>query len=172
MDEALSEKMVPIMCQCGTLKQMQHPSSCFVVIACSEAPLEMLEFTSALRGARLHWHSETLSLARVDLPTSEPDLAKIASRLATKTTSSREVTLSFGFTTWVFLDRGPHQRAARFVLNRRPSPPTESQVLVAIEERRPAPCRRPLSSSLELAVIFKVIALVLLNELPPTINRF
>ena len=95
-----------------------------------------LEFTSALRGSRVEL--TTLSLTRVERPTSEPDLTKVATRLATTNPSLQRITLRYSFTTWVFLDSIPYHRSANFSVK-----PGRTKLGSAIvEEKLPLPRRR------------------------------
>ncbi|KAF8187063.1 hypothetical protein K438DRAFT_1973237 [Mycena galopus ATCC 62051] len=136
--QPLSEKMVSLVC--GTLKYMKSLKSLSIWLhldaqtdhyavfrnlfdscrglqhldlACSEAPWEIIEFISALRGSRVEL--TTLSFTRVERTTHEPDLHKIATRLVTTNPSLRKVTLRYSFTTWVFLDSIPYQRVGNFM---------------------------------------------------------
>ncbi|KAF7325733.1 Dna polymerase gamma [Mycena kentingensis (nom. inval.)] len=141
--QPLSEKTVALVC--GTLKHMRSLSSLSIWlhldaqadhygvfrtlfdasrslkhldIACSEAPWEMVEFISALRGSRVAL--ESLCLTRVESPTAPPpDLQRIALRLATTNPSLRHISLRYAFTTWVFLDSIPYQRVVRFSVQQR-----------------------------------------------------
>jgi hypothetical protein len=70
-----------------------------------------------LRGSRVEL--VTLNLTRVERSTNEPDLHKVATRLATTNPSLRKVTLKYSFTTWVFLDSIPYQRVGNFVVKDR-----------------------------------------------------
>ncbi|KAJ7666174.1 hypothetical protein DFH06DRAFT_268800 [Mycena polygramma] len=140
--QPLSDKMVSFVC--GTLKHMRSLKSLSIWLhldaqtdhyavfrnlldscrglthldlACSEAPWDIIEFISALRGSRAEL--TTLCLTRVERAASEPDLHKIASRLASTNPSLRKVTLRYSLTTWVFLDSIPYQRVGNFVVKDR-----------------------------------------------------
>ncbi|KAJ6487957.1 hypothetical protein C8R45DRAFT_262220 [Mycena sanguinolenta] len=138
--QPLSEKMVSLVC--GTLKYMKSLTSLSIWLhldaqtdhyavfrnlfdscrglkhldlACSEAPWEIIEFISALRGSRVEL--TTLNLTRVERAAHVPDLHKVATRLATTNPSLRKVTLKYSFTTWVFLDSIPYQRVQSFAIS-------------------------------------------------------
>ncbi|KAJ7065003.1 hypothetical protein C8F01DRAFT_1367224 [Mycena amicta] len=106
-------------------------------IACSEAPWDMLELISALRGSRVEL--TTLSLTRVERSTSEPDLPKVALRLATTNPSLQRINLRYSFTTWVFLDSIPYQRVANFMVKER-----NKHGSSVVQEKIAAPRRRSL----------------------------
>ncbi|KAF7351203.1 Methyltransf-25 domain-containing protein [Mycena sanguinolenta] len=137
--QPLSEKMVSLVC--GTLKYMKSLTSLSIWLhldaqtdhyavfrnlfdscrglkhldlACSEAPWEIIEFISALRGSRVEL--TTLNLTRVERAAQAPDLHKVATQLATTNHSLRKVTLKYSFTTWVFLDSIPLQGLQVFVV--------------------------------------------------------
>ncbi|KAJ7512735.1 hypothetical protein B0H11DRAFT_5847 [Mycena galericulata] len=158
--QPLSEKMLSLVC--GTLKHMKSLTSLSIWLhldaqtdhyaifrsifdscrglthldlACSEAPWDIIEFISALRGSRVEL--TTLSLTRVERAANEPDLPKIAARLASANPSLRKLTLRYSFTTWVFLDSIPYQRVGNFVVkdNKKEGSPV-------VEEKRTKPCRR------------------------------
>jgi hypothetical protein len=97
-----------------------------------------------LRGSRVEL--VTLNLTRVERSANEPDLHKVATRLATTNPSLRKVTLKYSFTTWVFLDSIPYQRVGNFVVKDR-----SKQGAVVLEKRHKSSrrCfyRRPLSLS-------------------------
>ncbi|KAJ7158293.1 hypothetical protein C8R43DRAFT_1105626 [Mycena crocata] len=158
--QPLSEKMVALVC--GTLKHMKSLTSLSIWLhldsqsdhyavfrnlldscrnlthldlACSETPWDIIEFISALRGSRVQL--TTLNLTRVERAANEPDLAKIATRLATTNPSLRKFTLRYSFTTWVFLDSIPYQKVGNFVVKDR-SKPGNPVVL----EKRTKSCRR------------------------------
>ncbi|KAJ7683022.1 hypothetical protein B0H17DRAFT_1075025 [Mycena rosella] len=158
--QPLSEKMVSLVC--GTLKHMKSLTSLSIWlhldsqsdhyavfrnlfdscrglthldIACSEAPWDMIEFISALRGSRVQL--TTLTLTRVERAASEPDLLKIATRLAATNPSLRKCTLRYSFTTWVFLDSVPYQRVGSFVVKDR-----SKEGAPVVLEKRTKPCRR------------------------------
>ncbi|KAJ7359315.1 hypothetical protein DFH08DRAFT_845746, partial [Mycena albidolilacea] len=168
--QPLSEKMLSVVC--GTLNHMRSLTSLSIWLhldaqsdhyavfrnlldscrglthldlACSEAPWEMIEFTSALRGSRIEL--VTLNLTRVERSANEPDLHKVATQLATTNPSLRKVTLRYSFTTWVFLDSIPHQRVGNFVVKDR----SKQGGPVVLEKRykssRRCFYRRPLSLS-------------------------
>ncbi|KAJ7485291.1 hypothetical protein FB451DRAFT_52404 [Mycena latifolia] len=158
--QPLSEKMVSLVC--GTLKHMKSLRSLSIWLhldsqadhyavfrnlldscrglthldlACSEAPWDIIEFISALRGSRVEL--TTLNLTRVERAANEPDLLKIATRLATTNPSLRKCTLRYSFTTWVFLDSIPYQRVGNFVVKDR-----SEQGNAVVLEKRTKPCRR------------------------------
>ncbi|KAJ7108514.1 hypothetical protein C8R44DRAFT_884592 [Mycena epipterygia] len=159
--QPLSEKMVSLVC--GTLRHMRSLTSLSIWLhldlqsdhyavfrnlldscrglkhldlACSEAPWDMIEFISALRGSRVEL--TTLNLTRVERAGSEPDLLKIATRLATTNPSLQKCTLRYSFTTWVFLDSVPYQRVGNFVVK----PGRNKQGGPIVLEKRTKPCRR------------------------------
>ncbi|KAJ7778310.1 hypothetical protein B0H16DRAFT_1301134 [Mycena metata] len=157
--QPLSAKMVSLVC--GTLKQMRSLTSLSIWlhldaqsdhyavfrnlfdscrglkhldIACSEAPWEMQEFSSALRGSRIELTN--LTLTRVERAASEPDLRKIATQLAAKNPSLRKISLRYSFTTWVFLDSIPYGKAGNFVVKDR----KQGSPVVVLE--KPTKCSR------------------------------
>ncbi|KAJ7211243.1 hypothetical protein GGX14DRAFT_449608 [Mycena pura] len=155
--QPLSEKMVSLVCD--TLRHMRSLTSLSIWLhldsqtdhyavfrnlldscrslahldlACSEAPWDIIEFVSALRGSRVEL--TTLTLTRVERATSEPNLHKLAMRLATTNPSLRRATLKYSFTTWVFLDSVPYQRVANFVVK-----DTSKQGSPVVQEKRTKP---------------------------------
>ncbi|KAK7039486.1 Dna polymerase gamma [Favolaschia claudopus] len=137
--QPLSEKMLSLVC--GTLKHMKSLTSLSIwlhldaqtdhyavfrtlfdscrrllhlELSCSEAPWDIIEFTSALRGSRVQLTS--LNLTRVECAANEPDLLRLATKLSTTNPSLRRMTLSYSFTTWVFLDSVAYQRIGKFLV--------------------------------------------------------
>ncbi|KAJ7100221.1 hypothetical protein B0H15DRAFT_819252 [Mycena belliarum] len=158
--QPLSEKMVSLVC--GTLKHMRSLMSLSIWLhldaqadhyavfrnlldscrglthldlACSEAPWDVIEFISALRGSRVEL--TTLNLTRIEPAASEPDLLQIATRLATTNPSLRKCMLRYSLTTWVFLDSIPYRRVGSFEVKDR-----NQQGALVVEEKRKKSCRR------------------------------
>ncbi|KAJ7185618.1 hypothetical protein C8R46DRAFT_1342852 [Mycena filopes] len=161
--QPLSEKMVSLVC--GTLKHMRSLTSLSIWLhldaasdhygvfrnlfdscralkhldlACSEAPWDMQEFISALRGSRIELTD--LTLTRVERTSNEPDLHKIAIRVAATNPSLRKLSLKSSHTTWVFLDSIPYAKVGNFVVKER-----SKQGTPVVLEKRAKCYRRPLS---------------------------